>query len=225
VVSLMAILITFLAASVMVGVTTWLVTQALALPLRPMLLRPAFSAMRKRLRPFMLTTMLTNFMVVCGMLLCVAPGLYLMTRFAMVAPTVMMEDLRGRPAMKRSHALFKRSRRTVIAIIFIHLVIPMIIGATTGLLIAAVAKAVSNEGLKGLVSIISMSQQIVSLPFTILLSSLASVVSALLYWKLRLAGGETLKQAFRQFAEEESPANKWQQKMRTGHSTPARTTR
>ena len=154
VVSLLTILSTFLAASVMVGVTTWLVTQALALPLRPMLLRPAFSAMRKRLRPFMLTTMLTNFMVLCGMLLCLVPGLYLMTRFAMVAPTVMMEDLRGRAAMKRSHALFKRSRRTVIAIIFIHLVVPMLIGATTGLLIAAVAKAVSSGGLKGLVNII-----------------------------------------------------------------------
>ena len=225
VVSLLSVLITFLAASMMVGVTTWLVTQALALPLRPMLLRPAFSAMRKRLRPFRLTTMLTNFMVVCGLALCLVPGLYLMTRFAMVAPSVMMEDLRGRAAMKRSYALYKRSRRTVIAIIFIHLLVPMIIGATTGLLIAAVAKAVSSGGLKHLVSIISMSQQIVSLPFTILLSSLASVVSALLYWKLRLAGGETLRQAFTQFAEEESPANKWQQKMRPKLSTPGRTTR
>lgn len=225
VVSLLTFLITFLAASVMIGVTTWLITQALAMPLRPMLLRPAFNAMRRRLRPLLVTTMLTNLMVIVGMALCLVPGLYLMTRFAMVAPTVMMEDLRGRAAMKRSRALFRRSRRTVIAIVFIHLCVPILIGITTSLLIAAVAKAVSSGGVKGLVNIITMSQQVVSLPFTILLSSLASVVTALLYWKLRLAGGETLRQAFSQFTEEEAPASKWQQKMRTGLNTPARTTR
>ena len=224
-VSLLTFLITFLSASLIVGVTTWLVTQAIAMPLRPMLLRPAFIAMRRRLRPLLLTTMLTNLMVVVGMALCLVPGLYLMTRFAMVAPTVMMEDLRGRAAMKRSHVLFRRSRRTVIAIVFIHLCVPILIGVTTSLLIAAVAKAVSSGGLKGFVNIIVMSQQIVSLPFTILLSSLASVITALLYWKLRLAGGETLRQAFNQFTEEEAPASKWQQKMRTGLNTPARTTR
>lgn len=224
-VSLLMFLATFFAASMIVGITTWLVTQRLALPLRPMLLRPAVQAMRNRFRPFMFTTMLTTLMIVVGMLLCIFPGLYLMTRFAMVAPTVMMEDLRGRAAMKRSHALFKRSRRTVIAIIFIHLIVPMLISVITSLLIAAVAKAVSPGGFKGIVNIVDMSQQVVSLPFTILLSSIASVVSALLYWKLRLAGGETLREAFKQFAEEEAPVSKWQQKMRTGHNTPARTTR
>jgi serine/threonine protein kinase len=223
--SLMTFVVTFLSATVIVGVTTWLVTQALAMPLRPMLLRPAFQAMRKRIRPFILTTMVTSGMVFAGLFLCLLPGLYLMTRFAMVAPTVMMEDLRGRAAMRRSRALFRRSRRTVIAIIFIHIGVPILIGMTTSLLIAAVAKAVSSGSMKGLVHVVSMSQQIVSLPFTILLSSIASVVTALLYWKLRLAGGETLREAFKQFAEEEAPASKWQQKMRPGLTTPARTTR
>lgn len=224
VVGLLTPFITFFSASVIVGVTTWLVTQALALPLRPMLLRPAFDAMRKRLRPFILTTMLTDFMVFVGMILCFVPGLYLWARFAMVAPTVMMEDLRGRAAMKRSRALFRRSRRTVIAITFFHLGIPLLIAITT-IIIAAVAKAASTGRMKGFVNIIKMSQQIVLLPFTILLGSLAAVVTALLYWKLRMAGGETLRQAFSQFAKEEAPTSNWQQKMRTGHNTPARTTR
>jgi serine/threonine protein kinase len=225
VVSLLTVLVTFFSASVIVGITTWLVTKALAMPLRPMLLRPAFYAMRKRLRPFILTTMVTNLMVLFGLILCVVPGLYLLTRFALVAPAVMMEDLRGRAAMQRSRALFRRSRRTVIAIIFIHIVIPMLVTATISVLVALVAKAVSSGGMKGLVSIISASQQIVSLPFTILLSSLASVVTALLYWKTRLAGGETLREAFLHFEEAEAPASNWQKKMRTRLQTPTRTTR
>lgn len=223
--SLLLVLITFFSASVIVGMTTWLVTQALAMPLRPMLLRPAFNAMRKRLRPFILTTMVTNIMVVVGLFLCIVPGLFLMTRFALVAPAVMMEDLRGRAAMKRSLALFRRSRRTVIAIIFIHIGVPMLVSIATAVLIALVAKAVSTSGMKGLVNVISMSQQLVSLPFTILLSSLASVVTALLYWKTRLAGGETLREAFLHFEEEEAPASDWQQKMRIRLQTPAKTSR
>jgi hypothetical protein len=47
------------------------------------------------------------------------------------------------------------------------------------------------------------------------LTSFTAVVTALLYWKTRMAGGETLRQAFIQFAEEETPASKWQQRMRT----------
>ena len=225
VVSLINILTAFFAASILVGVTTWLVTQALATPLRPMLLRPAFSAMKKRFRPFILTTLATNVMVFVGLFLCLVPGLYLMTRFALVAPAVMMENLRGRAAMKRSRALASRSIRTVIAIVSIHIGVPLLVSIIVSLIITAVAKAVSTEGLKGLVSIISMSQQIVSLPFTILLSSVASVVTALLYWKLRLAGGETLREAFAHFEDEEVPARKWQQRMRTRLNTPTRTTR
>lgn len=223
--SLLNLLVTFFSASVIVGVTTWLVTQLLAVPLRPLLLRPAFSAMKKRLRPFLLTTMLTNFLVLLGTVLCILPGLYFILNYAMVAPTVMMEDLRGRAARKRSKALFKRSPWTVIAIVFIHVGIPILMGIITALLIALIIKAFKLGDNKGAVSLISQVQQVIQLPFTILLSSLASVVTALLYWKTRMAGGETLRQAFVQFAEEEAPASQWQQRMRTRLQTPTRTTR
>jgi len=223
--TLVNVLTTFFAASVMIGMMTWLITQALAMPLRPMVLKPAFSAMKKRLRPFILTTMVTNIMVFTGLLLGVLPGLYLMYRFAMVAPSVMMEDLSGRAAMRRSRALIARSRRTVIAILFVHVGVPMLVSVTISLIISAVAKAIKIEGLKGLVNVISLSQPIVTLPFTIVISSIASAVTALLYWKLRLAGGETLSEAFDYFEKVDAPASKWQQRMRSRLQTPARSTR
>ena len=119
----------FLAASVISGVTTWLVTQMLAVPLRPVELRPAFVALKKRLRPFLLTTVMISFLIVLGLLLCIVPGLYLMLNFALVAPVLMMEDYRGRAALKRSRALYKRSRRTVVAVIIIQMIVPFVLSA------------------------------------------------------------------------------------------------
>ena len=70
------LLVTFFSASVVVGVTTWLVTQVLAVPLRPLLLRPAFNAMKKRLRPFLLTTLAVR--MPCAHwfpVMCIFPGI------------------------------------------------------------------------------------------------------------------------------------------------------
>ncbi len=223
--SLLNLLATFFSASVIVGVTTWLVTQMLAVPLRPLELRPAFNALRKRLRPFLKTAMVLNLSVLGGMMMCLLPGLFLVVNYALLTPVLMMEDLKGHGAFLRARELFNRSRRTVIAIVFIHIGIPLLLSIITSLLISAVVKAINPGEQKEAVKIISMTQQLVQLPFMILLSSLASVVTALLYWKTRLAGGETLRQAFTQFAEEETPASRWQQRMRTRVQTPTRTHR
>ena len=220
--SVLTVIATFFSASVMVGVTTWLVTQVLAVPLRPLLLRPAFEAMRKRLRPFMLTTILSNLLCLIGIVLFILPGLYLIANFSMVAPVVMMEDLRGRPAMKRSRALYKRSRRTVVAIMFIHFGAPSLVSVISALLIVAVVK-LFNKRADEAGDIVKMAQSLVALPTTVLFSSIAAVVSALLYWKTRLAGGETMAQALLQFAEEEAATG--QGSIRTRFGTSMRTSR
>jgi serine/threonine protein kinase len=224
--ALLNLLVSLVSASVVVGITTWLVTQVLALPLRPLLLRPAFSAMKKRFKPLIKTTLLTNFLVLLGMALCVIPGMYLMMRFALVAPAVMMEDLRGRAARKRSYALYHRSRRTVVAIIFIHMGIPLLVGMLSSVTIILIVKALKVGDREQVITLATSVQQIVFLPFNILLSSIASVVTGLLYWKTRLAGGETLREALVQFADEEvSATSRWQQRMRTRLQTHMKTHR
>jgi serine/threonine protein kinase len=222
--NLLTVVVTFFSASVVVGVTSWLVTQVLAVPLRPLLLRPAFNAMKKRLRPFLLTTLLTNVVCLIGFAMCILPGIYLIANFAMVGPVVMMEDLRGRAAMKRSRALYKRSRRMVFAIMFIHIGAPILVGSISAVLIIALVKLFKPAASEG-PAIFSMIQPLVSLPTTILFSSLASVVTALLYWKTRLAGGETLAQALAQFAEEEGVAGRGLKRTRTRFGTPVKTSR
>ena len=52
------------------------------------------------------------------------------------------------------------------------------------------------------------------LPIQILLTSLSSIIIALLYLKTRQAGGENLRDLFNQFEETEHPRKKWQERVR-----------
>jgi len=221
---LLIILVTFFSASVVVGVTTWLVTQMLAVPLRPLLLGPAFRAMKKRLRSLLFTTLLTSVLCVIGMIICVVPGIYLFANLTLVGPVVMMEGLRGRAAMKRSRALYKRSRRTVFAIVLIHLCVPILGSIVSTVLLIALAK-LFKPGANESSVFVTMGQSLVNLPITILFGSMVSVVTALLYWKTRLAGGETMGQALAEFAEEETTEGRVLKSRRTRFGMPVKTTR
>ena len=218
----LSILATFFSASVIAGVTTRLVTQVLAVPMRPLLLRPAFDAMKMRARPFLMTTILSTVLCLLGFAFCLLPGFYLVANFTMVAPVVMMEDLRGRAALKRSRALYKRSRRTVVAVVLIHIGAPSLISACSAVLIVAVVNLFKAH--EGSVAV-SMIQSLVSLPITVLFSSMVSVVTALLYWKTRLSGGETMAQVLAQFAAEEAIAGQGSKGLRSRLGTPIKTSR
>jgi serine/threonine protein kinase len=222
--NLLTILVMIFSACLVVGVTTWLVTQVLAIPLRPLFLQPAFKAMKKRLRPFVITNMLTTLMCVLGLVVCFVPGLYLLTNFALIGPVLMMEDLRGFAAMRRARELYRRARRTVIAIVLLHLGAPILVSSVSALIIVAVVKLFKPPA-NQFSTIVDMVQPLVSLPTTIFFSSLASVITALLYWKTRLAGGETMSQALAQFAEAEVGARGNLARIRTRLGTPLKTTR
>jgi serine/threonine protein kinase len=223
--NLLGVLLTFFSASVVGGITTWLVSQLLAVPLRPLLLRPAFNALRERLWPFMLTGLVASVMAVVGLMLCVLPGIYVLANVCLLGSVLMMEDVRGRAALKRSRALYKRSRRTVMAIVLIHIGAPVFMTTVAALLIVAVVKALNPSGTLHANSAVTIAQQLVNLPITILLSSLASVVTALLYWKTRQAGGETMKQEVLRFDAEDAGGGPVQKSLRTRGRTSKRSRR
>jgi hypothetical protein len=93
------------------------------------------------------------------------------------------------------------------------------------LLLVAVVKALNPTGALHANSIVTIVQQLIALPITILFSSLASVVTALLYWKTRLAGGETMRQALTQFGDEYAPAGPGTSSLLTRPRTSSRTSR
>jgi hypothetical protein len=130
------------------GTTTWIVAQTLAVPLRPVRVRPALKATRKKWKSLVGTGLLTTVLSFIGYALCFIPGLIVSVLWALVAPVVMMEDLRGRAAMKRSSTLVKRSLRTTMAAVLIMFFVPFFVAALTGGIVAMAVESFSGDRIK-----------------------------------------------------------------------------
>ena len=213
----------FVTASVNIGVTTRLVTQLLAAPLRPLHPRSAFAVLKRRLRPILSTTLWVSTLTVLGVILCIIPGLIIMVNYSLVTPVLMMEDKRGRAALRRAKELSKRSRRTILTVVLIQLFAPILTSIAVALLIRAILVALEIKGSK--VNAFSTIYQITFLPITIFIGSFGALLTALLYLKMRQAGGETPREVLGQFEEDELPRHNWQLRMRERWHLPTKSTR
>ncbi len=92
--------------------------------------------------------LLTTVLSFIGYALCFIPGLIVSVLWALVAPIVMMEDLRGRAAMKRSSTLVKRSLRTTMAAILIMFFVPFFVATLTGGIVAMAVESFSGDRIK-----------------------------------------------------------------------------
>jgi len=133
-------------AYLIVGTITWIVTQSLAVPLRPIRLRASLKEARKKWRTFagtgLLSTVLT---LVVGGLTCGIGFLVLSVLWMLLAPVVMMENLRGKQALKRSKDLVKRSLATATAAFCIMFMIPAISAGLISFVVNVTAKAFSVQ--------------------------------------------------------------------------------
>jgi hypothetical protein len=146
--SLVTLATTFLAmfcAYLILGTTTWLVTQILAVPLRPVSLRPALAAARSKWKTFAGTGMFSSTLFFVGLALCLLPGLIVAILMALVGPVVMMENLRGFAALKRSKMLVMRSLRTTTFTVFIMFFVPLLFSVLIAFLVNAVVKSFSSD--------------------------------------------------------------------------------
>lgn len=128
------------------GTIAWIVTQHLAIPLRPVRLRPALRETRKKWKTFLGTGLITTVLTfVLGVLTCGIGFLVFTVLWMLVAPVVMMENLRGRSAMKRSRELVKRSLATAVGAVLIMFLVPAIIAGSISATVNLVAKGFENE--------------------------------------------------------------------------------
>jgi serine/threonine protein kinase len=137
--------LSFFCGYLILGTTAWLVTQILATPLRPVLLRPAFKEVISKWKKLAFTGTLSSGLCLLGYALCFFPGLILSVLWALVAPVVMMENLRGRAALRRSKQLTMRSLKTTAAAVFIMFLVPMLVGGLVGFVAAVSVKALSDD--------------------------------------------------------------------------------
>ena len=144
IVTLLGTFAAFFCGYLTVGTITWMVNQILALPLRPVRMRPALRATWKNWKRLVGTGFLSTVLTFLGYFLCFFPGIILSITLALVAPVVMMEHLRGFAALKRSKALVMRSLATTTAAVALLFFVPLLIGGATGGIVALTVKSVTD---------------------------------------------------------------------------------
>ncbi|HWT01718.1 MAG TPA: protein kinase [Pyrinomonadaceae bacterium] len=211
-VNLLSVVTSFLANSVIAGVTVLLVVQLTLAPLRPVQMRLAFARLRQRWRPFLWTSVRVGIRILLGFILLIVPGIVMMVRYTLYAPVVLLEGLEKKAALKRARELVSRARLTVVKVVFLQIVIPMVV---TGL----VAGLARFEGEGGKVAA-RIYGHLLSL-LNILIVPLISIMVAMLYMKLRQVSGEQLRDTLEQIETGEVPRSNWQRRMRISIHTPS----
>ncbi|HEX9927866.1 MAG TPA: serine/threonine-protein kinase [Pyrinomonadaceae bacterium] len=288
-------------ASILLGVTTWIVAQLLAVPLRPVNWKKALSAARTRWRGFAGTVTITTLIAFSALIIGIIPGSILLgfsvsvnwgvaatgilsvlsiavlllgfllgvgvfVLFYLVSPVVAMENLRGRQALRRSSQLVRRSLSTTVAAFSLSFFAPLLLSGALALFVSAMMKSndifVVEKTATGVnirlrnnskVSIGNDFEeqnkeeqnktvqpapvepeteedkklkksfqetvyeaifQILWFPILVLLSSLTSVITGLLYLKSRQAGGEGLGELLTEFEENDRTQKRWQLRLR-----------
>lgn len=128
--------------SLIVGATTWIVAQYLAVPLRPVRMRQALKAVKKKWKPLAWTGILN---AIIGLATCGLGFLIGSIIWSLYPSIVMMENLRGWKALRRSATLVWRSILTTIAAVFIMFLVPGIISLFIFFIVSVTAKAFGSE--------------------------------------------------------------------------------
>ena len=210
-------LLTFFASTLVIGVTIRLVTQIYVAPLRPVNLKPALKAVKRRIGALLWTALIVLLLSLLGLVLLVIPGVVFYVGSSLTAPIVMMENLKGLKAIKRSIKLVNRARLTVVAILLIQYLIPILASSLALTVIVSSFKGMT-EGkaalVGGLTALCGRTLNIFIVPFI-------GTLSTLLYLKVRMAGGEILDEMLKGFSDEDLPKTKWQMRMRSSATTGA----
>ena len=125
-----------------VGTTTWIVAQYLAVPLRPVRIRPALRAVKRKWKSFAWTGILKAIIgfATCGVGLLVGEFIW-----SLSSSVVMMENFSGWAALKRSFHLIKRSIWTTIGTVFLMFLMPAILSGFIYYVVIISAKAFENK--------------------------------------------------------------------------------
>jgi serine/threonine protein kinase len=125
-------------------------------------------------------------------------------------PVIALEGRSARAALARSRELVRRSRRTVVKMMALFVVVMIV---ETGFSIVIDAYFVQGHH-PFLTSVtLGAASRIIQIILSLLLTPIVAVSLALLYFKSRQAGGETLKEILSDYQKEMLPTTEWQDRM------------
>jgi serine/threonine protein kinase len=203
---LLDLLVNFLCGVAASGAIVPVVIQLIVAPLRPIRVRAAFAALRRRLRPFLSTSLIVTVLFFGGLLLFLLPGLAVAVLYTLYVPVVMVEDLKNWAALRRSQALVFRTPGAAILIAFVLFALPAAISALMGQSSVNLFQASPRLGPQFLNRLVTLTN-LLTLPWIVILT-------VLLYLRTRQAGGETIRETLAQFETEDLPRRNWQRRMR-----------
>src|SRR5436190_6942149 len=136
-------------AYLIIGTISWIVIQSLAVPLRPIRIRASLKEARRNWKRFAGAGMLSFLLSVgIGIITCGLGFLVTSVLWTLLAPVVMMDNLKGMEALRRSKTLVKRSLATSIAAVALTFLIPFLSAGLISFVINITAKAVNSESSK-----------------------------------------------------------------------------
>jgi serine/threonine protein kinase len=136
-------------AYLIIGTISWIVIQSLAVPLRPIRIRASLKEARSNWKNFAGTGILSFVLSLgIGIVTCGIGFLVTAVLWTLLAPVVMMENLKGRQALKRSKDLVKRSLATSTAAVALMFLIPTVAAGMISFVVNITAKALSAPNSK-----------------------------------------------------------------------------
>jgi hypothetical protein len=100
-----------------------------------------FARVRPILPALIVAGLLAGLGILVGLILLIVPGLYLLTRWALIVPVIVLEKRRAGESFGRSHELVKGHGWTVFGILVIVFVLAAIVGA----IISGILGAILND--------------------------------------------------------------------------------
>ncbi len=111
--------------------------------------------------------MLLGFFLVLGFLACVIPAAYLYVAWAVATPVLLVEDVRGRRALKRSRALVKGRWWPMAALLLLSIILAGIVQLALSGLLVGVVEAGDNDVVRAVAEAIADSAaSVLTTPFT-----------------------------------------------------------
>lgn len=136
-------------AYLIIGTISWVVIQSLAVPLRPIRIRSSLKEARRNWKRFAGTGVISFVLSLgIGVITCGVGFLVTTVLWTLLAPVVMMENLKGMEALRRSKTLVKRSLATSIGAVALTVLIPFFSAGAISFVVNITAKAVSAESSK-----------------------------------------------------------------------------
>lgn len=135
---------------------------------------------RSKLGSLLWLSFLTGLFIVAGLLLCIVPGIYLWIAWTVAAPVLLLEDVRGRTALKRSRQLVKGHFWPTFAVVLLMAILTGIVQAVFVGILAGVVSVSGNEVALAIADAIGQTAS------GVLTTPLSAAVLTVLYFDLRV---------------------------------------